>query len=253
MFLSYFSGPASKLVLKFCIALWCGSIGALFTFPGLRLAKMQWDVLKHSEGRGFVSALSHVAFIAPLLLAILWVKPISRDYLTERIFRGMDGPFMTAYQFESLRLNLVVGVVFLRLAIMPTYLQSYLNIAYYKLEEIKTEAGKITNLELQRMVTRVFYYLCVVTLQYIAPMVMVLFMALMYKTVGGGTWTGLYVTVEDFERYLPPIRAANATAQASSAEAAAAAGIEAAASVLGDGKFSLAWQSLKQVRHDTEE
>ena len=31
------SGPASKLVLKFFIALWCGLIGALFTFPGLRL------------------------------------------------------------------------------------------------------------------------------------------------------------------------------------------------------------------------
>ena len=31
-------GPASKLVLKFCLAVWCGSIGALFTFPGLRQA-----------------------------------------------------------------------------------------------------------------------------------------------------------------------------------------------------------------------
>ena len=40
------SGPASKLVLKFFIALWCGLIGALFTFPGLRVARMHWDVLK---------------------------------------------------------------------------------------------------------------------------------------------------------------------------------------------------------------
>lgn len=78
-------------------------------------------------------------------------------------------------------------------------------------------------------------------------MVMVLFTALMYKTVGGGTWSGLWVTAEEFENYLPPIRAANITAQAS-AEATMAAGMEAAASVLGDGKFSLAWQSLKQVR-----
>lgn len=29
------SGPASKLMLKLCLAVWCGSIGALFTFPGL--------------------------------------------------------------------------------------------------------------------------------------------------------------------------------------------------------------------------
>ena len=40
------AGPASKLVLKFFIALWCGLIGALFTFPGLRVAKMHWDVLR---------------------------------------------------------------------------------------------------------------------------------------------------------------------------------------------------------------
>ena len=31
--------------------------------------------------------------------------------------------------------------------------------------ELKQEAGKISNLELQRKVVRVFYYLCVVTLQ----------------------------------------------------------------------------------------
>ena len=45
------SGPASKLVLKFFIALWCGSIGALFTFPGLRMARMQWDVLSYTDNR----------------------------------------------------------------------------------------------------------------------------------------------------------------------------------------------------------
>ena len=38
---------------------------------------------------------------------------------------------------------------------------------------------------------RIFYYLCVVTLQYVAPMILVLYLALMYKTMGGGTWTGM--------------------------------------------------------------
>ena len=42
------TGPASKLVLKFCLAVWCGLIGALFTFPGMRLARMHWDVLRYS-------------------------------------------------------------------------------------------------------------------------------------------------------------------------------------------------------------
>ena len=119
---------------------------------------------------------------------------------------------MTSDQFESARLYAVVAIVAFRLAVMPRYLQSYLNIAYYRLPsgyyplfikcinlnqtyyrtaELKQEAGKISNVELQRLVARIFYYLCVVTLQYVAPMILVLYLALMYKTMGGGTWTGM--------------------------------------------------------------
>ena len=29
----------------------CGSIGALFTFPGLRMARMQWDVLSYTDNK----------------------------------------------------------------------------------------------------------------------------------------------------------------------------------------------------------
>ena len=43
-------------------------------------------------------------------------------------------PFsMTTDQFESARLYAVLAVVAFRLAVMPRYLQSYLNIAYYRL------------------------------------------------------------------------------------------------------------------------
>ena len=68
--LALFSGPASKLVLKFFIALWCGSIGALFTFPGLRIARMHWDALRYSDG-GPTTVLLHSTFISPLLVNIL--------------------------------------------------------------------------------------------------------------------------------------------------------------------------------------
>ena len=77
---------------QFFLALWCGSIGALLTFPGLRLARMQWDALKHSESSGVATVLLHAAFVAPLLLTTLWVKPLSRDYLTERVYTGMEQP-----------------------------------------------------------------------------------------------------------------------------------------------------------------
>merc|ERR1719367_2448558 len=88
------SGPASKLVLKFFIALWCGSIGALFTFPGLRLARMQWDVLSYTDNRLHIFILN-MAYISPMFLTMMWIKPLSRDYLTQRVFKGMTEPIMS--------------------------------------------------------------------------------------------------------------------------------------------------------------
>ena len=74
---------------------------------------------------------------------------------------------MSSEQFETLRLYMIIFVFLFKLAMMPKYLQSYLNLAYHKLEELKLEAGKITNVDVQKLIARVFYYLCVVTLQYI--------------------------------------------------------------------------------------
>ena len=71
---------------------------------------------------------------------------------------------MTSEQFESVRLYLVVAILVFRLIMMPKYLQSYLNMAYHKMDEMKSEAGKISNVELQKQIARVFYYLCVVSL-----------------------------------------------------------------------------------------
>merc|ERR1719273_681782 len=158
------------------------------------MARVQWAVLSCTDNR-MVHLILNLAFISPLFLSIMWVKPLSRDYLTDRTFKGMSKPLLTTDQFETLRLYMVIIVVLFRLAVMPRYLQSYLNMAFTKLEELKQEAGKVSNIDLQKMVARVFYYTAVVTLQYVAPLTMILFLSLMYKTMGGGSWTGLWADV----------------------------------------------------------
>lgn len=147
---------------------------------------------------------------------------------------------LTPSSFDTIRLILVVFTVILRFSLMPVYLQAYLNLAYDRIQEMKKEAGRITNVELQKKVSyqlpvstfillskdvinehhlinpfiqiaSIFYYLCVVTLQYVAPIIMCMYFALMYKTLGGYKWTDLYRTnllpddecvVNDF---LPPV------------------------------------------------
>lgn len=110
---------------------------------------------------------------------------------------------MTVEAFETARLYLVIFTVLLRFALMPIYLQAYLNLAYDRIEELKKEAGRITNTDFQKKITSIFYYLCVVTLQYAAPIIMCLFMAFMYKTLGGYTWNGLWAAPASLDGTCP--------------------------------------------------
>ena len=186
------TGPASKIVVNFFLALWCGLLGSLFTFPGLRVSKMHWDALRYYKDQKLLLLVANISYASPLLLSSLWIKPISRDYLTVRIFTGMDGPLMTATAFESMRLIAIVVVVLLKLMLLPMYLQSYLNLAMQRIDVQKKEAGKISNIDLQKKIAAVFYYLCVVALQFVVPIIICLIFTFMYKTLGGYTWDGLF-------------------------------------------------------------
>ena len=147
---------------------------------------------------------------------------------------GKSNFSMTSDQFETMRLYLIMSAVLLRLFLMPRYLQSYLNMAYHNLEEMKSEAGRISNVDLRKSVAFIFYYLCVVTIQYVAPMVLLVFLALMYKTMGGGSWSGLWTETTASE--LPMEDESPITRSQ----------MDLAAEKVGE-NFSLAWQSLKQV------
>ncbi|OWR45261.1 Heat shock protein cognate 4 [Danaus plexippus plexippus] len=190
-------GPASKLILKFSFAVWAAIIGTLFTFPGLRVARMHWDSLRYYSENKVKSLVLNINFAMPFVLALLWVRPVARYYLAVRVFSGMSGPIMSPQMFDTLRIVLVILTVVLRVLLMPRQLQAYLDMAQRRLDIQRKEAGRITNVELQTKIASVFFYLCVVALQYICPIIMCLYLALMYKTLGGYSWSSLiYETAE---------------------------------------------------------
>ncbi|XP_069483696.1 transmembrane protein 161B isoform X3 [Ambystoma mexicanum] len=145
-------GPVSKLSFKLLLAVLCSLIGAFLTFPGLRLAQMHLDALNSA---------------------------------TEKSTQ------MTEASFDTLRLWIIILLCTLRLAVMRHHLQAYLNVAHKCVEQMKKEAGRISTVELQKMVARVFYYLCVIALQYVTPLVMLLHTTLLLKTLGNHSW-GIY-------------------------------------------------------------
>ncbi|XP_037869023.1 transmembrane protein 161B [Bombyx mori] len=221
-------GPASKLVIKFAFAVWAAIIGTIFTFPGFRVSRMHWDSLRYYGENKIKYLLLNFNFALPFILVLLWVRPITRHYLTARVFSGMEKPLMTSQAFDTLRIVLVVCTAALRVALMPRQLQAYLDIAQRRLDVQKKEAGRITNIDLQKKVASVFYYLCVVALQYICPVIMMLYLALMYKTLGGHAWSSLLYEA-------PPAAPLPAPP---AAPPAAPAGAE---------QYQLAWENLKMV------
>ncbi|CAI9574771.1 unnamed protein product [Staurois parvus] len=73
-------GPVSKLTFKLFLAVLCSLIGAFLTFPGLRLAQMHLDALNYTK-ETMTQFLLHINFLSPLLMVLLWVKPITKDYI----------------------------------------------------------------------------------------------------------------------------------------------------------------------------
>jgi hypothetical protein len=149
----------------------------------------------HKDSLAFMSksriyqVLLNISFVSPLFILVLWIKPLGRSYLTMKEFPGR-GIIMTNESFESMRILLTISVVFVRLSLVNKYLQSYLNLAPNRLLRLRKEAGNISNHDLQKMINGVFYYLCIVSLQFVTPILLILFMTLLYKVLGDHSWSG---------------------------------------------------------------
>lgn len=61
---------------------------------------------------------------------------------------------MSEQTFDTLRLWVIVLMCVLRLAMMRHHLQAYLNLAQKGVDQMKKEAGRISTVDLQKMVIR---------------------------------------------------------------------------------------------------
>ncbi|KAL8611477.1 hypothetical protein ACOMHN_014532 [Nucella lapillus] len=183
-------GPVSFMTFRILLIAFCAVTGALLTFPGLRLAKLHLDSLKYHKENFALQVLLHINYMLPVVIILLWVKPVGRDLLCGGgIFWG--NKYLFHNQFDTLRLIIVVGTCLIRLLFMPLFMQSHLNMAHEKMERMKKESGKISSLELQKTVARVFYYLCMVAIQYLAPILLLLFLTFLLKTMGSYSWSAV--------------------------------------------------------------
>lgn len=122
-------------------------------------------------------ALLHMSFLSPVIVLVLWVKPIARDFLANAPMgktsitlwvhvseRGSVSKWSTVWlqsqsscrvpsaAFDSLRLWVIVALCTLRLLLTRYHLQAYLNLAPKWVEQMKKEAGRIAAIDIQRKV-----------------------------------------------------------------------------------------------------
>ncbi|XP_015777824.1 PREDICTED: transmembrane protein 161B-like [Acropora digitifera] len=137
--------------------------------------------------------LLHLNFLAPLFLVFLWVTPIVQGPLMagswHKDLSSKDSqPILTEKGYHNLRFILLLLFCGLRLSLVWRHLQSYLDMAHDRIEKMKKETGRISNVDLKRKVARVFYYLSAAALQYLAPTILLLFSVLMLRTLGCEDW-----------------------------------------------------------------
>ncbi|KAK7126819.1 hypothetical protein R3I94_018111 [Phoxinus phoxinus] len=182
------SVPFTKLSVKLGLAVLCAFIGALLAFPGLRLAQTHLDAVQMNADRPIIQILLHMGFLSPLVILVMWIKPIARDFLENAPMGKTSVTLLSSSAFNSVRLWTVVVLCVLKLLLTRYHLQAYLNLSQKWVEQMKKEAGRIAAIDIQRKVTRVFCYLTVVTLQYLIPILLVLFSTLALKSLGDFSW-----------------------------------------------------------------
>uniref|UniRef100_A0A8C3XQP2 Transmembrane protein 161A n=1 Tax=Chelydra serpentina TaxID=8475 RepID=A0A8C3XQP2_CHESE len=183
--------PITKLTFKLGLVALCSFIGACLTFPGLRLAQTHLDALKMAADKPMTQILLQASFLAPLVVVVMWIKPISRDLLLHAPMGKQTVQIMSDAAYNSTRLWTIVALCLLRLAMTRHHLQAYLQLAARWVEQMKREAGRITALEIQRRVTRIYCYVPVVSLQYLGPVILTLHCTLLLKSLGDYSW-GLF-------------------------------------------------------------
>ncbi|XP_071655755.1 transmembrane protein 161A isoform X2 [Patagioenas fasciata] len=177
--------PIAKLTFKLALVALCSFLGACLTFPGLRLAQTHLDALRMAADKPLTQVLLHLSFLAPVLVLVMWIKPISRDFLLHAPMGKQTVQLMSDSAYNTARLWTIVGLCLLRLAVTRCHLQAYLGLAERWVEQMRREAGRITGLEIQRKITRIYCYVAVVSLQYLGPVVLTLHCTLLLKTLVG--------------------------------------------------------------------
>ncbi|VDD81168.1 unnamed protein product [Mesocestoides corti] len=190
------------------LASFAAIIGMLFTFPSLQYGRVYIQTLQNSGISWLTRLLFHLNLIAPQLTLLLWVVPLTArlpELMLQRASSGIGdklGPIWLSFsvfcarifsfeRISSLRLLFTLITVVLRVAMTKMHMQAFLDTAQIRLDRLSHEPGRVTNIEVQRIVASVFHCFNFAALQYLAPTILLIGLACSYKVSTGTGWLPL--------------------------------------------------------------
>ena len=144
-------------------------------FPAFRFGQLQYLFLIKEKKKEFkeigIFMLTVLNFILPIFICLLWFKPIV-EHLDEKLV------------FQLKFFSIICSII-LHISLFKPYMQIYLDTAFDRVkslyEQQQSTSTRITNLSYQRNVTSIFFYLGVVTSQYVLPAFIELLMCFYLK------------------------------------------------------------------------
>ncbi|CAM4741193.1 unnamed protein product [Rotaria magnacalcarata] len=145
-------------------------------FPAFRFGQLQYlFLMKNKKKTNFknicILILTLINFTLPIFICLLWFKPI---------IKRLDENLLLKLKIIS-----IISSIFLRICLFKSYTQIYLDTAFDRVkvlyEQQQLTTTRVTNISYQRNVTSIFFYLGVVTSQYILPAFIELIICFYFK------------------------------------------------------------------------
>ncbi|KAL7073624.1 hypothetical protein ACQ4LE_007120 [Meloidogyne hapla] len=175
-FLPLFSSSArSPLLFLVCLALIFSTILSAFFFPLLQFTSLYFDSFEEERESNniFVRFILHTSFMAPVVVFLLFLRPIVEQILEFQI--------ITHNQLKSLRLFTLLIALLARIYSSHICLQTFLDrpkkvLIEYSFKNLKDE-------EKQRKIANYASYACTAALQLYMPIAIILSIGMIFKNL----------------------------------------------------------------------
>lgn len=172
----------SVIFTKFTVAMVCSFFGVIFTFPGFRFGQLHETMVNNQETGFFLRSIYLLNFVSPLFIACLWLEPVSRFVITRSY-----GLIANRLVFDLFRISCIITLNVARIYIAPRYIAVFLASSSQRMERLRHRGGTTNNQEIQAIVTSIFNYVNVVTIQYVLPALMCLFASVILLSTGAAS------------------------------------------------------------------